>query len=187
MNPHSAQEASYSYTLPLGTIGGDLGLGVGGQDSHARSLRLRESVSSQLTISAQSLSPTTPVSTAASPSSSFFCSSSPLSPSHPPFNQNMEKDVVPTAAAGLQDQAPDEQHSEVHPRSSEPPSPSFSSPTTSHRTAIAPPLPAHISARSESPHLRFVAVLMELEPDVYSDVPPPYHPTRMQDAPPGLS
>ncbi|KAJ2972821.1 hypothetical protein NUW54_g12186 [Trametes sanguinea] len=114
--PAAMNAPSYSNLLSPGTIDGDQGLGIGGNDGHARSLRLRETVSSQLTISAQSLSPPSPVSTVGSPSSSFFCSSSPLSPSHPPFNRYMEKDVIPTAVGGLQNQAPDEQHSQAHPR-----------------------------------------------------------------------
>ncbi|CDO72677.1 hypothetical protein BN946_scf184985.g97 [Trametes cinnabarina] len=78
------------------------------------------------------------------------------------------------------------QHSQDHPYPDGPPAPSVQTPTATRDTNILLPVPMRFSAACP-PHSRFVAVLMEIEPDTNSDEPPPYHPARVQDAPAGLS
>ncbi|OSC98825.1 hypothetical protein PYCCODRAFT_1470793 [Trametes coccinea BRFM310] len=154
-------------------------LGVGGHDRHARSPPLRETVNSPLAISAQGHPTTIPATTAICPP-----------PSLPPFNHyhDLEKDVIPPLATIQEQASGGEQDSQDHPRSNGPPPPAVPPPTAARDTSIALPLHLRFSA-GPPPHPRFVAVLMDLEPEVNSDsdAPPPYHPARLQDAPPGLS
>ncbi|KAI9063956.1 hypothetical protein FKP32DRAFT_653434 [Trametes sanguinea] len=181
MDPPAAEGGFYSNFPAQVGIGQGHELEVGDHDHerNARSLPPQDTVNPQPAISTQCLPTTAPASIAAS-----------QPPSHPPFNQyhDDEKDAgIPRAVAGLQEQAPNEPPSQHHPRSDEPHPPSVPSPTAARDPAIALPLPSRFSTAGSPPHPRFVAVLMELQPDVDSDEPPPYHPARLQDPPPSLS
>ncbi|KAL7277500.1 hypothetical protein ACG7TL_008421 [Trametes sanguinea] len=158
---------------------------VGGHESdrYARSLPppLPDTINSPPLISAQGHSATTPGGPAPT--------AHPPLRSLPPFNQHHddEKDRAIPSIAETQQRAPGGQPSQEHPRSNRPPS------TAARDTSIVPPLPLPLPlplgrfSAGSPPHPRFVAVLMDLEPEVNSDsdAPPPYHPARLHDAPPG--